>query len=232
MPSKRKTNANKTEQNMNYAFQPIYDTRTDILTVYGREALMRPSGTTPGEYIEQMIGENRSHELEYSTFVNSVRQFAERGYSEKLFINSLPYEFLNEDEIEEFDNLCDSLGISEIVVENLEYGNQFDFQKMSKKIQTLRKHGYKIALDDFGSGINSVDALELIKPDIVKIDRYFVSGCLRNDICKNTVEIIVNSLRPYGVGILAEGVETKEEFDFLKKLHVDFMQGYYLGYPE
>ena len=67
--------------------------------------------------------------------------------------------------------------------------------------------------------------------DITKIDRYFISGCLKDKTHKNLLEIVVDDVKQHGSQVLAEGVETKQEYDFLRYLHVDYMQGFYLGMP-
>lgn len=215
-----------------YAFQPIYNTKDGNNSIYGYEALIRPKEISPTEYVEKMIYENRMHELEYISFYNATKQFIERGYTGKLFINSFPCESLNNEELAEIKKIHGKDTAIDIIIENLEYNVDFNIQTVVDKVTLLRKHGYKIALDDFCSGINSLEVLEKIKPDIVKIDRHFVTGCLRDSLYSNVLAVIIYSLQLHDVAILAEGVETKEEYEFLKKFNIDYMQGFYLGKPE
>lgn len=219
-------------QKIPYAFQPIFDTSVvNAPTIYGYEALIRPEGKTPGEYISKMIENNCVHQLELETFYNAITQFIQRGYEGKLFINSFPYEWLSSDEIDFLESLVKERK-KDIVIENLEYGEEINVIKLTQKLALFRDRHYLVALDDFGTGINSVELLKLFKPDITKIDARFIIGCTRSKMSKNIVEIIVEAIRQSGSKVLAEGVETKAEYDFLQSLHVDYMQGFYLGFPE
>ena len=120
----------------------------------------------------------------------------------------------------------------EVFIENLEYGLLVDAVRLQRKYESIKRMGFRVVLDDYGSGINSVKALNAISPEIVKIDRSFITGCTENLKTKNTVEIITDSIRSHNAKVLAEGVETKEEYDFLKTLKIDYMQGFFLGKPE
>ena len=116
-------------------------------------------------------------------------------------------------------------------VENLEYGIVVDKAKLAMKYESIRDMGFRVVLDDFGSGINSIAALNAITPEIVKIDRSFISGCTRDLLRKNTVEIVADVIKKHGAKALAEGIETHEEYEFIKSLDIGYMQGFYLGRP-
>ena len=214
-----------------YAFQPIFDVRGEKDVIYGYEALMRPEGMTPMEFVSNAKAHGALHDLEFSTFYNATKQFFERGLEGKLFINSFPYEILSPDERDlVLPNIPDNR-LSDIVVENLEYGKDVDIVKLSEKLVFLRSNSWQIALDDFGTGINSINALKILNPDIVKVDRYFVIDCLADMTKRNILDIIIHTLKLHGVQILVEGVETKEVYDYLKNVKVDYIQGFYLGKP-
>ena len=216
-----------------YVYQPIFDVSGDDDIVIGYEALMRPKNSNPSDYIEKVVEMNDTHRLEFLTFYNAIRQFQERGLSGKLFINSFPYEVLTPAEFEILkEGMSDELRCN-IVIENLEYGDKISLLMLANKANVLRAQGFQIALDDFGMGINSVEMLKFIKPDVVKIDRYYVAGCTKNQIARNTIEIVTESIKANKSLVLAEGVETAAEYKFLKSLKdIKFMQGFYLGLPE
>ena len=90
------------------------------------------------------------------------------------------------------------------------------------------KH-WKVSLDDFGMGENNMNAVYLYTPDIVKLDRSLICG-IDNDARKQeNVRTYLESFHERGMQVLAEGVETREECDFLRSLGVDLFQGYYLS---
>ena len=149
----------------------------------------------------------------------------------KLFVNSLPYQILSDAELS-FLSKSRLVREKKVVVENLENDRMFDAAMLLKKKEVLCKHNYMIALDDYGTGINSVRALKLFKPDIVKIDKSYVTGAARDSARLNALEIMIDEIKSQDAWVLAEGVETWVEYETLRYLGVDFMQGYYLGAPQ
>ena len=113
------------------------------------------------------------------------------------------------------------------VTESLLSNNQ-DYMK--KQIKKFNDAGYLVWLDDFGSGYSSLNVLKDYKVDTLKIDMLF----LRNfsERSKTIIEFVVNMAKALGIHTLAEGVETKEHFDFLKDIGCEKIQGYYFGKPE
>jgi len=90
--------------------------------------------------------------------------------------------------------------------------------------------GTKINLDDFGTGYSSIAFLKKFDVDIIKIDKTFVDDVLEEK-SRNYVKAIVDTAKTLDKELVAEGVETKEQFEVLKDLGVDYFQGYYFAKP-
>ncbi len=86
-------------------------------------------------------------------------------------------------------------------------------------------------MDDFGSGLNTCEIAEFMKPDIIKLDRSLLIGIDSNKEKQANCDHIISAAHNHGVKIVAEGIETKAEFECMKQLGSDFFQGYYLGMP-
>ena len=87
--------------------------------------------------------------------------------------------------------------------------------------------------DDFGSGKNvDVQCINLYKPELIKIDRKYISGIDESEKKQNMVLDMIRTFHNRGIKALAEGVETEAEYNFLKTTEVDYMQGFYLGEPK
>jgi EAL domain-containing protein (putative c-di-GMP-specific phosphodiesterase class I) len=93
------------------------------------------------------------------------------------------------------------------------------------------EQGFSIALDDFGSGFSGLKMLYYLNPQYIKIDRFFISDILNDKKKKIFVESIVKMAQKLNIKVLAEGVETKDEFDICKEIGCDFVQGYYIQRP-
>jgi EAL domain-containing protein (putative c-di-GMP-specific phosphodiesterase class I) len=106
-----------------------------------------------------------------------------------------------------------------------------DVQRSIKTLERLKETGVTISVDDFGTGYSSLSYLKMFPIDLLKIDRSFVTGLPddRNDMA--VVEAIIAMGHALGMSVLAEGVETSEQFDFLARKGCDFMQGYYFARP-
>ncbi len=106
-----------------------------------------------------------------------------------------------------------------------------DFGYISGRLARLRETGVKISLDDFGTGFSSLSYLKGLPIDTLKIDKSFVDTMLTDNNTKIIIESIIYMVKRLGYETIAEGVETEEQFAYLKDLSCDIIQGYYLGRP-
>jgi diguanylate cyclase (GGDEF)-like protein/PAS domain S-box-containing protein len=106
-----------------------------------------------------------------------------------------------------------------------------DFQNATKTLHDLHDLGIKLSIDDFGTGYSSLAYLKLLPVDVLKIDRAFVMG-LPDDIQDNAiVRVILLLAKALDLKVVAEGVETKAQLDFLINEKCDYIQGYYYSKP-
>jgi diguanylate cyclase (GGDEF)-like protein len=106
-----------------------------------------------------------------------------------------------------------------------------EFATVDLVIKQLRNTGFKIALDDFGTGYSSLKYLEKIHIDVLKIDKSFIQSIDTNSKTRVLVESIINIGKANMLEIVAEGVETKDQFEILKEIDCDLIQGYYFSRP-
>lgn len=99
-------------------------------------------------------------------------------------------------------------------------------------MQELRGRGCKFALDDFGSGLSSFMYLKTLPVDFLKIDGQFVTHVTSSSLDRSMVEAVGNIGRTLGIRTIAECVESREVLEELKRIGVDFLQGYFLGSPQ
>jgi diguanylate cyclase (GGDEF)-like protein len=108
--------------------------------------------------------------------------------------------------------------------------NRVDIVK--DRIDQLKEIGFKIALDDFGSGYSSLSYLTIFKFDEVKIDKTFVDQIKVSDRVDRMIELIVDLSKDYQLNIVAEGVETAEQYEKLSSMGCHEVQGFYFSKPE
>ncbi|MDE5938461.1 MAG: bifunctional diguanylate cyclase/phosphodiesterase [Lachnospiraceae bacterium] len=106
-----------------------------------------------------------------------------------------------------------------------------DFSYISEQLNELKQTGVRISLDDFGTGFSSLSYLKGLPIDTLKIDKTFVDTLLTDKNTKIITESIIYMVKRLGYETVAEGVETKEQFQYLKELECDMIQGYYMGRP-
>lgn len=215
------------ELKIDYVFQPIF--KSDGKTVYAREALMRPVGKTVIELIEEYNQLDKLHVLEVATFWGATQAYFLRGYTERLSVNSFPCECFSP---EETNTYADYFGRDKdiLIIESLEYPRYVE-EVIQKKRAVAAVGSSQLALDDYGVGFNDMTMVEKMDPQIIKIDRSLLSGinadAAKQENCKNIIE----KMHALGKIVVAEGVETKEEFDYLVSIGADLFQGYYLARP-
>ena len=213
---------------INYVFQPIF--RPDGKTVYAWEALMRPTGTTVTDLIEEYTKEDKLHVLEVATFFGAMQAYFLRGYEEKVSINSFPSDCMKQEEADVFLDFFGERIRGRMIIENLEYP-YFSPEHWAEKNRSVRFMDNMLAADDFGTGITSLELIDHMSPHIVKLDRGLISGIDHISEKQEKVKELVKHFQSKGIIVVAEGIEEKEEFEYLKSLGVDLYQGYYLARP-
>lgn len=217
--------------NIKFAYQPIWD--IEHMSVLGYEALMRPFPFTPIEFIEELAARDRLQFLEEITNYYGSKQFLEANLDGYLFLNSCPSVGMSL----EWSQKCMELGGEKmkprLAYEMLEYSNPDNFAWKLKQ-KCFQEYGTNplIVIDDFGTGWNfDFQCIEYYQPDIVKIDRAYITNIDSDPVNQEIVQQICAELKNRKIKVLAEGIETAAEFLYLKSLQIDYAQGYYLGKP-
>lgn len=104
-------------------------------------------------------------------------------------------------------------------------------EAMVDVIEKLRRNGFRINVDDFGSGYSSLNQIASIPADIIKFDRVFASRSLKNDKGRKVIKSLIEMLRSVDYDLVFEGVETKEELDAVVSYGCDVIQGFYFDKP-
>ena len=98
----------------------------------------------------------------------------------------------------------------------------------------IKEAGFGLSMDDFGSGYSSLSLLREMPVDVLKLDKGFLDGCVDNekaDRDKRIIYHIISMAKDLEITVLAEGVETEQQKEFLKESHCDIIQGYYYAKP-
>lgn len=106
-----------------------------------------------------------------------------------------------------------------------------DFDQVVEKLHTIKDYGIKISLDDFGTGFSSLSYLKGLPIDTLKIDKSFIDTIIEDKSTQVITESIVSMVKKLGYETVAEGVETEEQFEYLKNIECDNIQGFLLGKP-
>ncbi len=104
-------------------------------------------------------------------------------------------------------------------------------KSMISKLSVLKNHGIKVVLDDFGTGYSSLSYIQDFQIDSIKIDRSFINDMDRDGGSVEIVKTILALCRNLGLGVTAEGVERRTQFDILKELNCGKIQGFYFSKP-
>jgi len=145
----------------------------------------------------------------------SARQFLQQEFAERI---------LERFERAEFDNV-------QLVLEITESLFMEDLSQIMGQLESLRMAGVWISLDDFGTGFSSLSLLRKLPVDELKIDKSFVDNLERDAWARELVHSIISIGRTHGMTLLAEGVETRQQFEILRRGGCDAFQGYYFGRP-
>lgn len=106
-----------------------------------------------------------------------------------------------------------------------------DFSSFYKTLEHYRGQGFKIAIDDAGTGYSGLASIAELKPDFIKIDMSLVRGIHRDPVRQALIETFVDFAEKIGAKVIAEGIECREEASTLMRMGTHYGQGFYLGRP-
>lgn len=153
-------------------------------------------------------------------------------YMPTISVNISKEHFINENFINEYVKICNQYNIETNcidleITESATIDSNIDVLKVFRNI---KEQGFIVSIDDFGTGYSSLSILQNMPIDIIKIDKIFVD---KADLStnKNIINYILLIAKSLGVKTIVEGVETKEQMEFIKSIQADMIQGYYYSKP-
>jgi diguanylate cyclase (GGDEF)-like protein len=217
-------------------YQPIVELRTRKLLA--AEALVHaPLGHAlhnPLDLFSAADAAGCLADLEIACLNIALQGAAMAGALHRLFLNISPAAlFSGVNWAEELTRLCRRHNVEPTccVLELTERSFVEDYARIRGTLSEVRKLGFDLAIDDLGTGYSGLRMWLELRPDYVKIDRYFISGINADPVKVEFVRSIVAMARAIGCYVIAEGVETSEECRELMELDVDAAQGYLFARP-
>jgi diguanylate cyclase (GGDEF)-like protein len=218
-------------------FQPIMDLQKS--RVVGFEVLSRIAieGDAPMEasrFIEFAEKAGVIHRLDSIVMERALRTVMELEFKGFVFVNLSPRALAVSDFVSTLKRIIADCGIDpgQIVFEITERDTVKNIVVLEKLIAELKMCGFKLAIDDFGSGFSSFQYLRRFPVDFLKIEGDFIVKILENDKDRSFVQTIHQLAADLGIQVIAEHVESEEVLAELRAMGVELAQGYYVGRPE
>jgi EAL domain-containing protein (putative c-di-GMP-specific phosphodiesterase class I) len=218
-------------------FQPIVDIASG--EIYGYEALLRGVKTDgsilpPQQILDTARRGDMLFYLDRAARETALKTAAVKRIDKKVFINFLPTAIYNPQNC-----LLDTVRWAmqlefdpkNIVFEVVETEKMIDTEHLKKILDFYKNHGFSVALDDVGSGYSSLSMLSQIRPDIIKIDREIISGIDKDEFKQSIFTALTKVAKDHAITVLAEGVETLPEAEWLTDSGAHLAQGYFWGKP-
>jgi EAL domain-containing protein (putative c-di-GMP-specific phosphodiesterase class I)/DNA-binding response OmpR family regulator len=213
-------------------YQPIFDLST--MEVMGHEALTRGPNETAFESPELLFQFADDHEavweLERLCIQSSATHYAARPDG-LLFVN------VEADSVAALTAVNETLAPllalpQQVVLEVTERSAIRDIPVFREALDMLRNQGFRIAIDDAGSGYASLQSIAELRPNYLKVANTLITGLHADTIKRDVVEMLVNLGRRIEAVCIAEGIETPQDLEECRRLGIPYGQGFYLGVPE
>ncbi len=218
------------------AFQPIVDVFAGRVFAY--EALARGPENEPASFVLDQIDEKNRFAFIQSCKVKEITMAAQLGVAErkaKLCLNLMPEAIYDTGAC--LRNILDTARSCNFPLENLileltERQRVRDTTRLDSIVKEYRSHGFQMAIDDFGSGFAQLYLLKAFSADMIKLDMTLIRGLDQRPSAFTIVRSMVELCRNLNIHLVAEGVETREEYLALRQCNVRLMQGYLFARPQ
>jgi EAL domain-containing protein (putative c-di-GMP-specific phosphodiesterase class I) len=215
-----------------FAFQPIVDIK--VREVFSYEALIRGLGNEPAYQILNQVSPERFHAFDQRARAAATVLATRLQIGCHLNLNFVP-QSLHTSAASILSTLeaarRSHLSIERIVLEVTEGEAIVDQARFAEFINEYRGLGLKVAIDDFGAGYSGLNLLANFQPDQIKLDMALVRGIERHGPRQAIVRAICQACYELGIDVIAEGVETVEEYRWLANTGVRLYQGYLFAKP-
>lgn len=220
-------------------FQPIV--KLDDGSVYAHEALIRgPQGTalhTPDALLRAADEEGLGYEFETACVRATLRSWGRMRTAGRLFVNVSAEALITAYEGRGQQGLLEWIQDFHVtprmlVLEITEHERVDNMDRLAEVVQEVRAAGLALALDDFGDGRSSLRLWSQIKPEVVKIDKYFTRNISAHGDKLKTIQALQHIATIFGTALVAEGIETAEDLRVLRDVGIEYGQGYFLGRPD
>jgi diguanylate cyclase (GGDEF)-like protein len=216
-------------------FQPILDLRSGEIA--GFEVLSRLA--LDGEHIEAWrfieYAEKAGviHRLDTLVLEKALRAAGASGFKGYIFVNLSPRALALSDFLDTLRKVIDASDVApeQIVFEITERDTVKNIMVLEQLVGELKLAGFKLAIDDFGSGFSSFQYLRRFPVDFLKIEGDFVQNILENPRDRAFVQTIRQLSADLGIAVIAEHVESHEVLEVLREMGVEMAQGYHIGKP-
>ncbi|WP_370137364.1 EAL domain-containing protein [Alteromonas sp.] len=222
------------------ALQPQIEMHTGRLV--GFEALLRwhhpkKGNISPADFIPLLENTSFMLELDYWVITRStylIRELKNSGYPDvKMAINLSAGQFLDPSlpEFLQQQIIKNDIAPDQVCLELTETVLVSDIKRATAIMQNIRDMGCMLAIDDFGTGYSSLSYLKSLPADYIKIDRSFVANIASSADDRNIVHSTISMVRNMGMQVVAEGIETSEQYELLCHFDCNLGQGYLISRP-
>jgi len=208
-------------------FHPVHG--LECLARGPRDSMMR----NPEILFEYASRKERLYDTDLLCIAAGLEEARRMARGPRIFLNVQPRSMTNPEFPRVVTRLVEEAGFSptDIVFELVEQQTILNPRAFASTVAMIRRHGFKVALDDFGVGFCNLNLLLDLHPDYVKLPRYFARG-VQDDVDRQEVVHAVRSLVALlGKPVIMEGIETVEELEKVRRLGVEYAQGYYFSKP-
>lgn len=230
------------EKQFQVYYQPKFDIRGDKPILASAEALVRWFHPTlgmisPGKFIPLFEEDGLIAKLDEFVWRSAAEKIAEWkskfGVSLPVSVNFSRAEMYDPDLVDKMKKITEDNGFStkELYLEITESAYVSDSHQIVDRVKALRDSGFFIEMDDFGSGYSSLNMISELPIDALKLDMVFIRTAFDKHHDTRMISIVIDIADYLGVPVIAEGVETEEQYLELKKLGCTIIQGYYFSKP-
>ncbi len=186
-----------------------------------------------GEFIEIAEDIGVAHKLDLLLLEKAFKKVKDENYGDILFVNLSPKSLVLSDYVKTVKmlSLQYNIDVSKIVFEITERETVRNITLLEKFVANLKYEGFRFAIDDFGSGFSSFLYIKRFHIDFIKIDGEFIRGILKDKMDRAVVVSSISIAKEMGIRTIAEFIESNEIALELKKLNIDYGQGFFIGMP-